>query len=196
MQNNIFWNFASNGVAQPYWQNANAQWVLTNAANNNLFVDPMITSISRTNDPAFQMDPRPLVGSPALSSPLTAPNDGFFTPVSYRGAFTNVNWASDWGFAAESGLITGAGAGTPMEVFSVVPTPVTLSIGLSGANVNISFASEMGHTYTLQSSPTISPLVWSTATSVTPVNPLGGTGGPLTFTVPATGVQFFQVKDN
>ena len=52
-QNNIFWNFASNGVAQPYWQNAAAAWVLTNAANNNLFVNPMLTSISRTNDPAF-----------------------------------------------------------------------------------------------------------------------------------------------
>ena len=67
-QNNIFWNFASNGVAQPYWQNANAQWVLTDAANNNSFVDPMLTSISRTNDPAFQLDPRPQPGSPALTS--------------------------------------------------------------------------------------------------------------------------------
>src|SRR5882672_6461902 len=61
-QNNIFWNFASNGVAQPYWQNATAEWVLTNSANNNLFVDPMLTSISRTNDPAFGLDPRPQAG--------------------------------------------------------------------------------------------------------------------------------------
>ena len=90
-QHNIFWNFASNGVAQPYWQNATAEWVLTNAANDNLFVDPMLMDISRTNEPRFGLDPRPQAGSPALSSPLSAPNDGFYTPVNYRGAFGDVN---------------------------------------------------------------------------------------------------------
>src|SRR6185295_14115032 len=108
--NDIFWNFASNGVAQPYGQNAVASWVLNDPANNNSFVDPMLRSISRTNDPAFGLDPRPRPGSPALTSTLTAPNDGFYTPVAYKGAFSTLNWASDWTFAAEAGLITGAGA--------------------------------------------------------------------------------------
>ena len=77
----------TNGAPQNYGQNANAQWVLTNAANNNQFVDPMLTSLSRTNDPAYRLDPRPKAGSPALTSALTAPDDGFYTPVSYKGAF-------------------------------------------------------------------------------------------------------------
>ncbi len=32
-QNDMFWSFAANGVAQPYWQNA---------ANANLFADPIL----------------------------------------------------------------------------------------------------------------------------------------------------------
>src|SRR6185369_3773575 len=91
-QNNILWNFASNGVAQPYGQNAQGLWVVTDPANSNLFVDPMLTGISRTNDPFFVLDPRPQSGSPALSSAISAPNDGFYTPANYSGAFSNVNW--------------------------------------------------------------------------------------------------------
>jgi len=197
VQNNIFWNFAANGVPQPYWQNAAAQWVLTDAANNNSFVDPMITSISRTNDPQFQLDPRPLAGSPALSSALTAPNDGFFTPVAYQGAFADVNWASDWGFAAECGLITGAGAGTPAEILSTPqPTAPTLKLTASGGTVDITCPSQTGYTYTLEATVTLSPTGWGPAVGVIPENPQAGTGSPLTFTVPATGANYFRVKAN
>src|SRR5262245_50499763 len=45
----IFWNFASNGVAQPYWQNNNASNALTVLCTNNMFMDPMLRSVSRTN---------------------------------------------------------------------------------------------------------------------------------------------------
>ena len=194
-QNNIFWNFASNGVVQSYWQNANCAAVLTNAANNNAFVDPMITSVSRTNDPAFMLDPLPLPGSPALTSTRTAPNDGFFTPVAYKGAFNNVNWAADWGFAAESGLITGAGAGTPQEVTAaVLPNPATVAITLSGANVVITCSSQAGYTYTLESTTGLGPASWNPATGVTPANSQAGNGGALTFTVPATGGKYFRVS--
>lgn len=197
VQNNIFWNFASNGVAQPYGQNANALWVLNNPANSNAFVDPLLTSVSRTNVPAFQLDPRPKPGSPALSSSRTAPNDGFFSPVSYAGAFKDVNWASDWGFAAECGLITGAAAGTPTQVaVNPAPNAVTLTITPNGANVNISFTSQAAYSYTLEATATLNPASWGTATGVTPANPQTGTGGTLTFTVPATGAKYFQVKAN
>jgi hypothetical protein len=197
VQNNIFWNFASNGVAQPYWQNANAQWVLTDVANSNSFVDPMLISISRTNDPAFQLDPRPRVGSPALTSSRTAPNDGFYSPVAYKGAFKTVNWASDWGFAAESGLITGAGAGTPVELtVTPPPNPATLTIAPNGGNVAITCASQPGYAYTLESTAVLNPASWNPATGVTPSNSQAGTGSPLTFTVPATGANYFRVSAN
>src|SRR5262245_1602753 len=191
-QNNILWNFASNGVTQPYGQNAAALWVLTNSANSNLFVDPQLTSISRTNDPPFRLDPRPKAGSPALSSPISAPNDGFYTPVNYRGAFGTVNWASDWTFAAEVGLITGEGAGTPSSGLApVVPTAPQLSVGLNGNNIQISFPSQSGFNYQVQSVPNFSgtPLNWTNEGGLRP-----GTGSPITVPLPVdSAMKFYRV---
>ena len=192
LQHNIFWNFAANGVPAAYGQNANATWVLTNAANSNLFVDPMLTKISRTNTPAFGLDPRPKAGSPALTSPISAPNDGFYTPVSYRGAFGSLNWASEWGFAAESCLITGAGAGVPLPLAPAVPTCIatTLAIVQNGANVDITFASVSGAGYRLLTSndPTSSLATWSNAGTLT------AAGATSTFSVPTSGAgRFFVV---
>jgi len=138
-QNNILWNFASNGVAQAYWQNANGEAVLTNEANANLFVDPLLTGISRTNVPAQGLDPRPQAGSPALSSPVSAPDDGFYSPVNYRGAFgANDLWIAGWTFASQVGLVAPAPAG-PQIVTQPTPTlevyprqTVTLSVVASG----------------------------------------------------------------
>ena len=181
-QNNIFWNFASNGVAQPYWQTAVAAWVLTNSANNNLFVDPMLTSVSRTNDPAFGLDPRPQAGSPALTSPISAPDDGFYTPVTYRGAFKDVNWASDWSFAAEAGLITGAGAGLPPVTVITTPAAPTLSARLAGGSIELSFSSQTGHDYQVQSRTDVGSGAWTNEGA-----PLVGTGSTLTFSQPVAG---------
>ena len=168
-QNNILWNFGTNGVNVPYWQNSAAEWVLTNSANANQFVNPQLLGISRTNFPAFQLDPRPTAGSPALTSNLTAPDDGFYTPVAYVGAFKDVNWASEWGFAAESGLISGVAAGVPVRPAStpVVVVPATapvLRIARSGAQVEVSFATEAGRSYQLQSATTVKG-AWSDAGS-------------------------------
>jgi hypothetical protein len=176
-------------VARPYGENPVALAVLTNPANSNLFVDPMLTSISRTNDPPFGLDPRPQPGSPALTSPISAPNDGFYTPVSYRGAFANVNWASDWGFAAESCLITGAGAGVPTPPPANLCVATTLSITRNGANVDITFVSVSGAGYRLVASNDITaPLSgWSAVATLT------ATGSSSTFSVAASGLYRFFV---
>ncbi|MGN6643435.1 MAG: T9SS type A sorting domain-containing protein [Verrucomicrobiota bacterium] len=191
-QNNIWWNFASAGVAVPYWQNATAEWVLTNSANSNLFVDPMLVGVSRTNLPSFGMDPRPKAGSPALTSAISAPNDGFYTPVSYKGAFTNMNWASDWTFASEVGVITGVAAGTPLPLATsgvvVLPTAPMLAILPNGANVDISFATQVGFSYQLQSTALISG-VWTNVGSAT-----AGTGSTVTLSEAVSGdQQYFRV---
>jgi hypothetical protein len=83
-----------------------------NPANNNVQVastlpaDAPIVSITRggpvlvsgkTMLPVTSLDPRP--ANDALTSVASAPNDGFFTPASYRGAFApsaNGTWLSDW----------------------------------------------------------------------------------------------------
>src|SRR6185295_7821352 len=78
---NIWWNFATNGVAVPVAETANAQvYLFDDLSKSNVVVNPLLTSVSRTNHPAFQLDPRPQAGSPALSSSLTAPSTGFYAP--------------------------------------------------------------------------------------------------------------------
>jgi hypothetical protein len=191
-QNNIWWNFASAGVAVPYGQNAAGLWVLTNSANSNLFVDPMLVGVSRTNLPAFGLDPRPKAGSPALTSEITAPNDGFYTPVNYRGAFSgDVNWAADWTFASEIGILSSIGAGTPMfsaPVVVVPPTPPVVSIVPNGVNVDVTFTTQSGYSYQLQS---VAPIggTWTNIGSATT-----GTGSTVTLSAPVTGdEQYFRV---
>jgi hypothetical protein len=190
---NIFWAFASNGVPQNYWQNAVAQWVLTDPANSNLFVDPQLRSISRTNTPAFRLDPLPQPGSPALSSPRTAPNDGFYSPVAYRGAFADLNWASDWTFCGESGLLSGRNAGTPPPLPSAPPAcaqPTLTIVRINDTTAQISWPSQVGCTYQLQVSPTLPAETWSNVGA-----PQSGTGGPLSATITTTsGNRFLRVR--
>jgi hypothetical protein len=190
-QHNILWNFASNGVAVPYGQNGAAAAVLSDPANSNQFVDPLLGGISRTNFPAFGLDPRPLPGSPALTSTLTAPDDGFYKPVAYVGAFKDVNWASEWGFAAEAGLITGQGAGVPQSTTSRPRcNPATLSIIHNGDNYEISFSSVAGMTYRLYASSALQQPVGGWTSLDTKV----AAGASITFTAPAAGeLRFFAV---
>src|SRR6185503_18246755 len=153
----------------------------------NVVTDPMLRSISRTNFPAFQLDPRPLPGSPALTSARTAPNDGFYTPVAYKGAFKDVNWASDWGFAAEVCLMSPEAAGTPSAPPPVCSNP-TLTVVRAGGNVDISFLTQSEFSYQLQSTTDIAGS-WGLEGSA-----LSGTGGTLTYSTAAGGDQkFFRV---
>jgi hypothetical protein len=57
-------------------------------------------------DPVVSIDPRPAPGSPLLVSNRTAPNDGFFTPVAYKGAFGATNWMTGWTNAGRLGFIS------------------------------------------------------------------------------------------
>ncbi|RME10053.1 MAG: hypothetical protein D6816_03755, partial [Bacteroidetes bacterium] len=74
-------------------------------------VDPLpIRALSRTDlgDPTLPdqvtlVDPRPTAGSPLLTTDRVAPNDGFFEPVAFRGAFADENWADGWTNTARLG---------------------------------------------------------------------------------------------
>ena len=55
--------------------------------------------------PVASIDPRP--ANEALTSVATAPNDGFFTPSSYRGAFAPTkNWLCGWSAADAFGFLS------------------------------------------------------------------------------------------
>ncbi len=62
-----------------------------------------IRALNRTTNPSptvpnpvTTLDPRPAAGSPLLATNRVAPNDGFFEPASYKGAFGDSNWAKGW----------------------------------------------------------------------------------------------------
>jgi hypothetical protein len=193
IQNNLWWNLRADGSQVLPPAGSVGRWVITNEANHNLVADPMLRGISRTNVPAFGLDPRPQPGSPALSnSSMPAPNDGFYTPVTYSGAFADINWASDWGFAAESGLITAEAAGTPLPPPTVVvlPDEPTLSAARNGAMLDVSFPTQSGFSYQLQTRTDLGTGAWSDSGS-----PVAGTGGTVTVSVPAgSGAEFLRVR--
>ena len=193
IQNNIWWNLTPGGSQLYPPTNSVGYWVITNAVNNNLVADPLLRGISRTNVPAFGLDPRPLPNSPALTnSPTAAPNDGFYTPVTYSGAFNDINWASEWGYAAEACLISGEAAGTPLPLAAVVvpPNPVVLSAVHNGANMDITFLSQSGYNYQLQTRSDLTSGSWADTGS-----PVIGTGGTMTISVPiGSSTGFFQVR--
>jgi hypothetical protein len=62
------------------------------ALDNRIGIDPLFVEISRTK--TGLLDPRVRSGSLALQLAAPVPNDGFFTPTSYVGAFSTIgNWA-------------------------------------------------------------------------------------------------------
>ncbi|MBK7999732.1 MAG: T9SS C-terminal target domain-containing protein [Verrucomicrobia bacterium] len=190
LRDNLWWNFATNGVAVNV-AGAGASLLFEDASRSNEVVNPQLRGISRAANGG--LDPRPADGSPALTSLRTAPNDGFYTPVSYKGAFNGVNWATDWTALGALGVITTDGAGVPAPVVGTPPpecSPANLSIVSSGGDVTITFTADTGASYQVQSTTDLgaSPIQWTDEGAA-----LSGTG-TLTFSASnGGGFKFFRV---
>ncbi|MFP4543961.1 MAG: T9SS type A sorting domain-containing protein [Candidatus Kapaibacterium sp.] len=105
--NNIWYNF-KDGLADPASQQFTLDY-LSDPSNNNREIDPMLVSISRTEDGG--LDPRPEPGSPAFQGYKEVPNDGFYTKVDYVGAFgPHELWIKNWTFLDEAGFTPQTGA--------------------------------------------------------------------------------------
>jgi hypothetical protein len=89
--------------------NATLYW--SDAANNNAIVDPQLRAISYAADRV--LDPRPAVGSPALSGAVQTLSGPGLTQVSYKGAFSDTNWAAGWTKLWTDGYFSLASVGTP-----------------------------------------------------------------------------------
>ena len=179
---NTIANLGRNTVATNYWTDIS----LTNEISN-----PMLTSISRTNDGTKYLDPRPKAGSPAYSGYAATPNDGFLTAASYRGAFgtDRNNWITDWTALSEYSVVGGVGGNNPRKTIIIVPSipnPPALTVALNGANLDIVFGTQTGFTYQLQSSTNLSdvPVIW-----INEGSPVPGTGSAVTSSVP-TSIEF------
>lgn len=187
LRENFWWGFGA-GLDKTNVANNLALPLFNDTARNNLIADPMINSISR--DGIYTLDPRLAAGSPARSATLQPPSNGFFETAHFKGAFADVNWASDWTFLSASALLNPNGGGNPMKAAPVGPTPPVLSIVLNGPNVEIRFASEIGETYQLTSTINVAdPNPWPNNGGT-----VAGTGGVITLTRSASGAGlFFEV---
>jgi hypothetical protein len=195
IRDNIWWNFATNGVPMPSivetgtsGSSSDALVLFSDSARSNEVVNPILRGISRTNN--YQLDPRPQVGSPALAAHRSTPNDGFFCDAPYKGAFSTVNWATDWTYLGERSFISASGAGVPR--CTTGPTPCSspaLTIALSDGNVTVSFTSQAAFSYQVESTTDIAG-AWGNEGAA-----LNGTGGNLSYTTAAGGPQrFFRVR--
>lgn len=106
---NIWWNMSLNtttnvfdntaaGMASNSGVDVTGFWtdaeLFAGESFTNDITNPMLASISRL--PNGGLDPRPGVGSPAISDALTLPADPFWTQTSYRGAFGSDLWIEGW----------------------------------------------------------------------------------------------------
>ncbi len=121
LADNIWWGF---GVGNELAAIAPDQFAADHlSSHNNHVTDPMLTGISRSQDGG--LDPRPQTGSPAWSGG-TMPNDGFYTQVSYVGAFGSQLWTSGWTFLAAAGIM-------PNEMATVVASESAATAALPSA---------------------------------------------------------------
>lgn len=193
INNTLWWGFVTNaGTASQTVDNsignlargnANAATFWSTAAFSNNIADPMLTSISRTNNGT--LDPRPLPGSPALTSSTVAPNDGFYTPVAFKGAFDRTNlWIRGWTALDKYSLLT---VSNPPPVG---PSAPVLGTTPSAGTLTFSVTSESGFSYQLQSTPVLSPPAWTNIGAALP-----GNGSQLSFppVVTTNAAEFFRI---
>jgi hypothetical protein len=142
-------------------------------SRSNYILEPQLRGISRGANGG--LDPRPRPGSPAWGpSSLVPPNDGFFEPVRYRGAFGEWNWAAGWSFLWRSGVLTSEGMNVEMP-----PAAVRLTGVRQGNALLIEFPGESGVRYQLEASDSLVGGTWEAVGE-----PVIGAGTTVSLTVP------------
>lgn len=104
--NNTWGSFGSGGGLLDTLNQAGSP---SGVGNSAIGTNPSLVGISRVANKG--LDPRPNLNSPAYTSSLSGfPSGspaGFFTPVSYRGAFGGDNWLNDWSYLSRWGYLSG-----------------------------------------------------------------------------------------
>jgi hypothetical protein len=138
----------------PIWGDTYSAIFFQDTSRSNYILDPQLRGISRVADGG--LDPRPRPGSPAWGpSSRVPPNDGFFEPVRYRGAFGEWNWAAGWSFLWRSGVLTSEGMNVEMP-----PAAVRLTGVRQGNALRIEFPGESGVRYQLEASDSLVGGTW------------------------------------
>ncbi|MCC6235013.1 MAG: hypothetical protein IT580_20385, partial [Verrucomicrobiales bacterium] len=135
LRDNLWWGFAV-----PSFTNV----LFTEVSfNNATTLDPQLRGISR--EPDGGLDPLPAVGSPALVGSRPTPRDGFLLDARFKGAFSEMNWASDWTGLSLYGILSSRGGGSPVEQPVLEPSTVTLaSASVTGGVLTVSWEGGTG----------------------------------------------------
>ncbi len=108
IENNIWFNLAAGSE----WTDVAKEgetWTsdyLADSENGNTYEDPQLNGISRTAE--GELDPRPAADGPAYNNVAAVPENGFFDPVDYKGAFGPNNWAIGWTALDHYGILDNA----------------------------------------------------------------------------------------
>lgn len=156
----------------PSGANTNAQQLFTVTARLNTVESALLGGISYTNNAA--LDPRPGAGSPALGN--AAPQGAGLISTTYRGAFgPNDNWARGWTALDQLGYLA-----------RPAPIGLDLSIALVEGSVVVTFPSQAGASYQVQSTTDIQEGPW-----VNDGPAITGSGDIMTYSVAVQGPQKF-----
>jgi hypothetical protein len=170
-----------------FWENVGGRGIVD--AANNAFADPKLREIDRGQN--GKLDPRPQPDSPVFEGFKPAPTDGYFISAPFKGAFKDALWALDWTALADNGHLKPAihalVCDHPAEGSAVEPP--TLAVSRSGGNVVISFASQPGVKYQVQSRTALGTGEWANEGATQ-----DGSGQVLTYSEPiGSGVKFYRV---
>lgn len=154
LRDNLFFGFAG-----PLAENATAEGLFTDTSRNNRNLDPQLRGISREANGG--LDPRPAPGSPALTSPRTAPANGFYSPVAYHGAFDALNWAADWTFLAQKRILTARGGRNPLPLATQPPVEPPILTAVREGNELVLTWTGTAASYRVQKKARLTDTAWT-----------------------------------
>jgi hypothetical protein len=170
VKNNLFWGFKA-GSNEDYGKE------YAPAALNPV-ADPLLGGISRVPD--GQLDPTLRAGSPAYGVPQT--DTPGFVSVDFTGAFGTENWAQDWTALGANGFFKATSIRPTGPLAAPEPMAPVLAVSVTaGPALRITFATEAGRAYSIQSRTALESASWSPVGS-----PVTGTGGEVSVEVPTT----------
>jgi hypothetical protein len=106
------------------------------------------------------LDPRLMMGSPAIGASRPAPSDGFYSSAAFKGAFLDRNWATDWTALSAYGILSAEGGFNPMDQPVVTPSePPTLTAVREGTGLRLTWVGGRPP-FTVQRKAAVSDAIW------------------------------------
>lgn len=191
LENNLFWDHAADaGTPGSTAGNGTGYGTAHCPAALNPIANPKLLGIDRS--PSGHLDPRIPSDSPARTGYriLSGAEQAIYTPAPYKGAFGDNNWAQDWSALSQMGFLKSS---RPVQETQVTPPPSspTLDFGMIEGSLRITFTTQAGRAYQIQSRDTAEGSPWESVGTA-----IEGTGSAVSVSVttPASSQRFVRVE--